>query len=97
MLLSSVVALLIFISVLKLLDAHTSFLVHEIPTGEMIITEPLKNETESYRRALAQWIELAEPWSDYVADQQGNRIYSREKTEAYVQPILRSMGLTVRE
>lgn len=61
----------------------------------MAITDPLKNETESYRRALAQWIARVEPWTDYVSDQHGNRIYSKEKTDAYVQPIMRSMGLHV--
>lgn len=60
----------------------------------MIIPTPLNTEAENCREALVRWIAQSQPGADYVRDEKGNRIYSKQKMAPFVEPLLQAIGLS---
>lgn len=56
----------------------------------------LSAEAEAHRQALAGWIAQSQLQTDYVLDEKGNRIYSRNRIAFHVEELLRALGLSVR-
>lgn len=56
---------------------------------------PLNAEAEAYRKDLADWISQSQLQTDYVLDEKGNRIYSRNRIASHVEKLLQALGLSV--
>ena len=56
---------------------------------------PLNTEAEACRKALADWVVQSQVPIDFVLDEKGNRIYSRNSIKSLVEPLLQAMGLPV--
>ena len=63
----------------------------------MALPTPLSPDAEQHRNDLARWIKHTEPEKDYVFDEKGNRIYSKQNMTPYVKPLLKAMGLSVHD